>query len=218
MMQENKPPKKTIQRGKFSVSRSFSRKNGGHQSETSSHVSNSLRDRFALPEKHSEQADETTNKAMIALPNLPSICEFIMFSNNRPTTQPAKQLWPLTKLPPMYGGNTRQRNTANNMRVTINSANYGLTEHKKALANKGPVTCSKKDIRMEIKGKLPEDYRNPTIKETEKRIWDWLSESEEHQPAYMRRAYTFRKNMESNQSDDTQRQIFQQKSTLAQKN
>lgn len=34
----------------------------------------------------------------------------------------------------------------------------------------------------------------------------------------MRRAYTFRKNMESNQSDDTQRQIFQQKSTLAQKN
>ncbi|XP_022789385.1 uncharacterized protein LOC111329047 [Stylophora pistillata] len=217
-MQENKPPKKTIQRGKFSVSRSFYRRNSSHQGKTSSHASDSLRVRFVLPEENVGQEDKTTSKDLIALPTLPSICEFIMFSNNQLTTQPQKQLWPLTKLPPMYSSDTRQRgNTANNTGVTINSTNHGLTVHKKALANKGPVTCSKKDIRIDIKGKLPEDYRDPTIKETKRRIWDWLRESEHHQPAYMRRANTFRKTMESDKSDDTQRQTFHQKSTLTQR-
>lgn len=66
------------------------------------------------------------------------------------------------------------------MRVIINFVNYGLIEYKKVLVNKGFVMCFKKDICMEIKGKLFEDYWNFMIKEIEKRIWDWLSELEEY--------------------------------------
>lgn len=194
-------------------------KNGDIPSKSSPNATKSLRVQFLLPEEHLEQVDKTTSKEMIALPTLPSICEFTMFSNNRQATQPDQQvpqLRPLTKLPPMYSGNTRLRNAEKNLAINIDS-DCGLTTHKKALPNKGPVTCTKQDIRMEINCKLPEDYRDPTYKETKRRIWEWLSESEEHQPAYMRRANTFRKTVNLDKSADTQRQTFQQTSTLTQR-
>lgn len=211
MMPQSKLPKKTIQERENFTSYSAPCKNGELQSTESSSNARPLRVRFVLPEGDLEQAENTTSQELIAFPTLPSICEFTMFSSNRQQTKPEKQVTqirPLTKLPPMYN-NTRLGNIEDNLRINNNGGASGLTTHKNALANKGPVTCTKQDIRMEVKCKLPEDYRDPTYKETKKRIWDWLRQSEEHQPAYLRRANAFRKTV---RSADTKCQTFQQTS------
>lgn len=136
-----------------------------------------------------------------------------MFTSNSSPTKPEKQvsqIRPLTKLPPMYS-NARVVSTGDKLEINNGAASGGLTTHKKvASVNKGPVTCTKQDIRMEIKCKLPEDYRDPTYKETKKRIWDWLRQCEEHQPAYLRRANALRKTDNSvNKSSDTEWKTFQ---------
>ena len=87
-----------------------------------------LRVRFALPEADLEQVEtRTTSKEIIAFPTLPSICEFTMFSSNRPLTESARkvsQIRQLTKLPPMSSN-------ARGGSVTIkNSVASGLTAHK----------------------------------------------------------------------------------------
>lgn len=163
-----------------------------------------LRVRFAPPETDLEQA-ETTSKEIIAFPTLPSICEFTMFSSNRTLTESAKkvsQIRPLTKLPQMSsrarGGNVTIKNGAASSLIT-HKENAGLVENKA-----GPVICTKQDLRIEAKCKLPEDYRDPTHKENKKRIWDWLRQSEEHQPAYLRRANAYRKTVNLVKSSGTQ--------------
>ena len=165
-----------------------------------------LRVRFASPETDLEQVEtRTTSKEIIAFPTLPSICEFTMFSSNRPLTESAKkwsQFRPLTKLPPMSnrtrGGNITIKNGAASGLIR-HKENAGLVENKA-----GPVICTKQDLRIEVKCKLPEEYRDPTHKETKKRIWDWLRQSEEHQPAYLRRANAYRKTVNLDKSSDTE--------------
>ena len=206
MMRESKRPKKTRQIGEKleSVHSGPCDKKEVERSTNEKPV----RVRFVLPEENFEQADNTTSKELIALPTLPSICEFTMFSSDRMATKPEKKAphaGLLTKLPPMHANNSK-----------INAKADGLATNKKLVTNKGPVTCTKQDIRMEINGKLPEDYRDPTYKETKKRIWDWLKQSEEHQPAYLRRAKAFGKTVRVD-TTDTQYQTFSQRKTLTQR-
>lgn len=165
-----------------------------------------LRVRFALPETDLEQVEtRATSKEILAFPTLPSICEFTMFSSQRPLTQSARkvsQIRPLIKLPSM-SSNARGGN------ITIkNGAASGLTKHKEnaglAENKAGPVTCTKQDLRIEVKCKLPEEYRDPTHKETKRRIWDWLRQSEAHQPAYLRRANALSKTVNLDKSSGTQ--------------
>lgn len=165
-----------------------------------------LRVRFALPEADLEQVEtRTTSKEIIAFPTLPSICEFTMFSSNRPLTKSARkvsQIRPLTKLPPMSsnasGGSVTIKNSVASG-LTVHKENTGLAENKA-----GPVTCTRQDLRIEVKCKLPEEYRDPTHKETKKRIWDWLRQSEAHQPTYLRRANAFSKTVNLDKSSGTQ--------------
>ena len=187
-MRDSKRLKKTTQEQEKLVSTSYFDLCEEKEGESSLNAK-PLRVRFILPEENSKEPNHTTNREIITLHTLPSICEFTMFSSNGPpANKPEKQISQartLTKLPPMYS----------NARLgKIDGAATELAANKKAQStNKGPITCTKKDIRMEIKCKLPEDYRDPTYKETKKRIWDWLRQSEDHQPAYMRRANAFRK-------------------------
>lgn len=203
MMPESKLPKKTKQERENFACYSAPCLEGELQFKRPS-TARPLRVRFALPERDLEQAEtHNTRKKIIAFPTLPSICEFTMFSNNRPLTKPEKvsQIRPLAKLPPMYS-NARGGSIA-----IKNGAASGLTTHKETaglVANKGPVICTKQDLRMEIKCKLPEEYRDPTYKETKKRIWDWLRQSEAHQPTYLRRANAFRKTVNLDKSSGTQ--------------
>lgn len=213
MMPESKLPRNTKQ-GQENTCYSAPSTKGELQSKSASNAK-PLRVRFVLPQGDLEQSEShTTSKEIIALPTLPSICEFTMFSSNRPPTKPEKQvsqIRPLTKLPPMYS-NARVGGAGDKL-GTNDGDGSGLTTLKKAAtANKGAVTCTKQDIRMEIKCKLPEDYRDPTYKETKKRIWDWLKQCEEQQPTYLRRANAFRKTVnfdKSRSSDDTQCKTFQ---------
>lgn len=207
-MRESKLPKKTEQERENFVS-GYSVPCKDQEGETSPNAK-PLRVRFVVPEGTVlEPADTgTTSKELITLPTLPSICEFAMFSSNRTASKPGKQVSstrPLTKLPPMYTSKSK-----------IDGATDSQATYKKALTGKGPVTCTKQDIRMEIKGKLPEDYRDPTYKETKKRIWDWLRQSEEHQPAYLRRAHALRETVNLDKND-TQYQTFSQQKSLTQR-
>jgi len=206
MSPESKLPKKTGQElGNFSFYSTPCAEGDLLQIKQSSNA-RPLRVEFALPETDLEQAEtRTTSKEIIAFPTLPSICEFTMFSSNQPLTESGKkvsQIRPLTKLPPMYS-NARGGNIA-----IKNGAASGLTTHKEdegLVENKaGLVTCTKQDLRIEVKCKLPEEYRDPTYKETKKRIWDWLKQSEAHQPAYLRRANAFRKTVNLDKSSGTQ--------------
>ena len=207
MLPESKLPKKTSQEPEnFSCYSAAPCVEGDSLHIQQSSNTGPLRVRFASPETDLEQTEtHTTSKEIIALPKLPSICEFTMFSSNRPLTESGEkvsQLRPLTKLPPMHnnariGGIVIKNGAASGL--TTRRENAGLVE-KKA----GPVICTKQDLRMEIKCKLPEEYRDPSYKETKKRIWDWLRQSEEHQPAYLRRANASRKTVNLEKSPGTQ--------------
>ena len=193
MLPESKLPRKTRQE----------RSEGDSLHIKQSSNAGPLRVRFALPETDLEQVESrTTSKEIIAFPTLPSICEFTMFSSNRPLTESAKkvsQIRPLTKLPPM-SSNARGGN-----KTIKNGAASGLKTYKELAENKaGPVTCTKQDLRIEVNCKLPEEYRDPTHKETKKRIWDWLRQSEAQQPAYLRRANAFSQTVNLNKSSGTQ--------------
>ena len=211
MMPESKLPKKTEGGQENFICYSASRTNGELQSKVVPNAS-PLRVRFALPEGDLEQAKtHTANKEIIALPTLPSICEFTTFSRNRSPTKPEKQVSqvrPYTRLPPMYS-NARLGGIGNKQGANDGASGELTTNKKTAKANKGPVSCTKQDIQIEVKCKLPEDYRDPTYKETKKRIWDWLRQCEEHKPAYLRRADAFRKTVNLNEWSDTQWKTFQ---------
>ena len=206
MLPESELTKKTRQeRENFSCNSAPGAEGDSLQIKQSSNA-RPLHVQFALPDRDLEQAEiRTTSKEIVAFPTLPSICEFTMFSNNRPLTESGKkvsQIRPLTKLPPMYsnarGGNIAIKKGAANG-LTTQKENAGLVENKAR-----PVICTKQDLRMEVKCKLPEEYRDPTYKETKKRIWDWLRQSEAHQPAYIRRANAFRKTVNLDKSSGTQ--------------
>ena len=205
MMRENKLPNKTKQPGPKNLVSDCcgpcEDKEGKNQR---------LEVTVIVPEENLGQVDNTaTSKDLITLPALPSICEFAMFSSNRTAMKPDQQVShvrPLTKLPPMYANNSR-----------VNGAAGGLaTDNRSEMHNKGPITCAKQNIRMEIQSKLPEDYREPTYKETKKRIWDWLKQSEEHKPTYLRRANALTKRV-SLDITDTQYQTFSQQKSLTQR-
>ena len=206
MLSESKFPKKTRQeRENFSCYSSPCVEGDSLHIKQSSNVG-PLQVRFALPETDLEQDEtHTTSKEIVAFPSLPSICEFTTFSSNRPLTESgekASQL-PLTKLPQMYsnarGGSKAIKNGATSD-LTTRKENAGRLVQNRA----GPVICTKQDLRMEIKCKLPEEYRDPTYKETKKRIWDWLRQSEAQQPAYLRRANDFRKTVNFDKSSGAQ--------------
>ena len=220
MLPESKLPKKTRQerRNISCYSTPCAEGDSLHIKESSN--ARPLRVQFALPETDLEQAEtHTTSKEIITFPTLPSICEFTMFSSNQPLTEFGKkmsQIRPLTKLPPMYS-NARGRNIAINNAaasgLTTKMENVGLAENKAR-----PVICTKQDLRMEVKYKLPEEYREPTYKETKKRIWDWLNQSEAHQPAYLRRANgAFRKTVNLNTSSGTQYEKTVQQASLTER-
>lgn len=207
MMHEGDRPKKTKLQGKDLLSENST------PCEDKDGKIPALKVRFVLPEGNLKPADNTANlKELTVSQTLPSICEFTMFSNNQRTSNADKgtpqSARPLTKLPPMFSNNTK----------LIASASGGLAKHKKAgLDNKGPVKCTTQDIRMEIKCKLPEDYRDPTYKETKKRIWDWLEQSEEHKPAYVRRAHAFSKTVTSNPANMQRKTQSSQQKSLTQR-
>lgn len=208
MMPESKLPKKTEERQENFI---CSRTNGELENNVVSNA-RQLRVRFALPEGDLKQTKtHTANKEIIALPTLPSICEFTTFSRNRSPTKPEKQVSQVrshTRLPPMYS-NARLGSIGNKQGANNGVSSELTTNKKSAKANKGPVSCTKQDIQIEVKCKLPEEYRDPTYKETKKRIWDWLRQCEEHKPAYLRRANAFRKTVNLNESSDIQWKTFQ---------
>ena len=175
---------------------------------------NSLRVQLILPENKSKQAQNTcTSKEITTLPTLPSICEFTMFtarnrSSAKTTENQISHGRVFTKLPPM-GSNLKT--------VKMDGAANGLAANNKASTNKGPVACTKQNIQMEVKSKLPEDYKDPTYKDTKKRIWDWLRKSEEHQPTYLRRANAFKNALSLDNRTDTQYKTFSQRRTVTQR-
>ena len=172
---------------------------------------NSLRVQLILPENKSKQAQNTcTSKEITTLPTLPSICEFTMFtarnrSSAKTTEKQISHGRVFTKLPPM-GSNLKT--------VKTDGAANGLAANNKASTNKGPVACTKQNIQMEVKCKLPDDYKDPTYRDTEKRIWDWLRKSEEHQPTYLRRANAFKNTLSLDNRTDTQYKTFSQRRTV----
>lgn len=101
--------------------------------------------------------------------------------------------------------------------VKMDGAANGLAANNKASTNKGPVACTKQNIQMEVKCKLPEDYKDPTYRDTKKRIWDWLRQSEEHQPTYLRRANAFKNSLSLDNRTDTQYKNFSQRRTVTQR-
>lgn len=175
---------------------------------------NSLRVQLILPENKSKQAQNTcTSKEITTLPTLPSICEFTMFtarnrSSAKTTENQISHGRVFTKLPPM-GSNLKT--------VKMDGATNGLAANNKASTNKGPVACTKQNIQMEVKCKLPEDYKDPTYKDTKKRIWDWLRQSEEHQPTYLRRANAFKNALSLDNRTGTQYKTFSQRRTVTQR-
>lgn len=175
---------------------------------------NSLRVQLILPENKSKQAQNTcTSKEITTLPTLPSICEFTMFtarnrSSAKTTENQISQGRAFTKLPPM-GSNLKT--------VKMDGAANGLAANNKASTNKGPVACTKQNIQMEVKCKLPEDYKDPTYRDTKKRIWDWLRQSEEHQPTYLRRANAFKNALSLDNRTDSQYKTFSQRRTVTQR-
>ena len=207
MVPENKLPKKTKQLGsKKLVSDCCG------PCEEKEVQNQRLEVKFIVSEENLGQVDNSaTSKELIALPALPSICEFAMFSSNRTAMKPEKQVShvrPLTKLPPVCANNSKINRTAG-----------GLATHNRTdmHGSKGPVMCAKQNIQMEIKCKLPEDYKEPTYKETKKRIWDWLKQSEEHKPTYLRRANASVTKRVSLDITDTQYQTFSQQKSLTQR-
>ena len=136
--------------------------------------------RFVLPESDMGQVDsiKTSKELLTQLPALPSICEFTIFTSNQVTAQSEKKI---SKLPPV-------RNKCSKL---AGNSQQSLAAHKKAkLENKSRdlITCTKQNLRIDTKCKLPEEYKEPTLKDTKRRIWEWLRQSEEQKPTYLRRA------------------------------
>ena len=151
--------------------------------------SKGLRVRFLLP-------DNDQNKEVVTLYTLPSVCEFTMFSSNQPAAKPKKQVnQNQTKFPAV------NRNTKGNVE---GAATKEIPSSRKLSTGKNLVIkCAKQDIQMEVKSKLPKDYRNPTPKETRKRIWDWLSESAEYRPTYVCRGNALSNNAQAKGTSTT---------------
>lgn len=142
--------------------------------------SQQLQVRFVLPEGDMGQVDSigTSKELLTQLPALPSICEFTIFTSNQVTAKSEKQV---SKLPPV-------RNKCS--KLAGNSQPSSAAQKKAKLENRSreSIMCAKQNLRIDTKCKLPEEYKEPTFKDTRRRIWEWLRQSEEQKPTYLRRA------------------------------
>lgn len=149
---------------------------------------------FLLPKsdlRSLEQPNDNNNNNTISkelftqLPTLPSICEFTIFSPNNQVMPKAEK--EMSKLPPVCTKNSKLVRTSQKGLVSTHQRKI------RPVDNQRTVRCTRQDLRMETKSKLPEEYKEPTYKDTKKRIWDWLRQSEEQKPSYLRRASVFKK-------------------------
>ena len=173
-----------------------------------------LKVRFVLPETEKVDEKSTASRGRLNAVPLPAICEFVIF-NDKPnggkrhmerrgfssvqkthlgyrrvndiTNGILKEHTPLVSAMRNCEGDSKTFGTKLAITAETNLLNHATTQ---VPTSKATLNCkfTTKELKIESKCKMPEDFKEPTYLDTKKRILEWLKYSQAFTPSNRRQA------------------------------